>query len=72
MAFTEDYMVQFLRASMRGGDLDTISERSKLTIATNVLASGAILQTLGPDWCEKHITRKGKVCDYFQAKAWRP
>lgn len=64
MTFSKQALTHFMRMT----DWSTISAHGRLAGATYSAASCAILQALGPDWCEKHIGRSAKACDYFKAK----
>lgn len=64
MTFSEQAVRQFVRMT----DWKAFSTNGVLQCATYSAASCAILQALGPAWCEKHIGRTEKACDYFRAK----
>lgn len=67
MQFSDDALGLFLRQTTGNTVWKSVSDQGRLACATYSVACCAVLQALGPDWCQTHIGRTDKASDYFKA-----
>ena len=67
MQFSDHALGLFLRQTTGNTVWKSVADQGRLACATYSVACCAVLQALGPDWCQTHIGRTDKASDYFKA-----